>query len=144
VTSRERIRAVVDRHVATVGTADADALAALYAPDAAFEDPGGSAPYVGREAIRAQFASVLTSPRRTELLRVAIVGNEVALLFRATSGDVDPALADDLADCLDLPLNDDLHRVPSHPFMRARRTPATRTAAPPHQCGLQEPDLFRP
>lgn len=47
----------------------------------------GSAPYVGREAIRAQFASVLTSPRRTELLRVAIVGNEVALLFRATSGD---------------------------------------------------------
>jgi steroid Delta-isomerase len=87
VISRERIRAVVDRHVATVGTADADALAALYAPDAAFEDPAGSAPYVGREAIRAQFASVLTSPRRTELLRVAIVGNEVALLFRATSGD---------------------------------------------------------
>lgn len=84
--SRERIRAVVDRHVATVGTADADALAALYAPDAAFEDPAGSAPYVGREAIRAQFASVLTSPRRTELLRVAIAGNEVALLFRATSG----------------------------------------------------------
>ena len=33
MTSRERIRAVVDRHVATVGTADADALAALYAPD---------------------------------------------------------------------------------------------------------------
>jgi steroid Delta-isomerase len=87
VISRERIRAVVDRHVATVGTADADALAALYAPDAAFEDPAGSAPYVGREAIRAQFASVLTSPRRTELLRVAIAGNEVALLFRATSGD---------------------------------------------------------
>ncbi len=87
MTSRERIRAVVDRHVATVGTADADALAALYAPDAAFEDPAGSAPYVGREAIRAPFASVLTSPRRTELLRVAIVGNEVALLFRATSGD---------------------------------------------------------
>lgn len=86
MTSRERIRAVVDRHVATVGTADA--LAALYAPDAAFEDPGGLDPlYVGREAIRAQFASVLTSPRRTELLRVAIVGNEVALLFRATSGD---------------------------------------------------------
>lgn len=87
MTSRERIRAVVDRHVATVRTADADSLAALYAPDAAFEDPAGSAPYVGREAIRAQFASVLTSPRRTELLRVAIVGNEVALLFRATSGD---------------------------------------------------------
>lgn len=41
MTSRERIRAVVDRHVAPVGTADADA-------------------YVGREAIRAQFASVLT------------------------------------------------------------------------------------
>jgi hypothetical protein len=73
--------------VATVGTADADALAALYAPSGAFEDPAGSAPYVGRQAIRAQFASVLTSPRRTELLRVAIVGNEVALLFRATSGD---------------------------------------------------------
>jgi hypothetical protein len=86
VTSREWIRAVVDRHhVATVGTADA--FAALYAPDAAFEDPAGSASYVGREAIRAQFASILTSPRRTELLRVAIVGNEVALLFRDTSGD---------------------------------------------------------
>ena len=50
--------------------------------------PGGLGPlYVGREAIRAQFASVLTSPRCTELLRVGIVGNEVALLFRATSGD---------------------------------------------------------
>ena len=45
MTLRERIRAVVDRHVATVRTADADSLAALYAPDAAFEDPAGSAPY---------------------------------------------------------------------------------------------------
>lgn len=87
MTARERILAVVDRHVAAVGAADADALAALYAPDAAFEDPAGSAPYVGREAIRAQFASVLTSPRRTELLRVAVVGREAALLFRATSDD---------------------------------------------------------
>jgi ketosteroid isomerase-like protein len=34
MTLRERIRAVVDRHVATVGTADTDSLAALYAPDA--------------------------------------------------------------------------------------------------------------
>lgn len=87
MTSREQIRAVVDRHVAAVGAADADALAALYAPDAAFEDPAGSTPYVGREAIRSQFASVLTSPRRTELLWVAIVGSEVALLFRATSSE---------------------------------------------------------
>lgn len=83
----DRIRVAVDRHVAGVAAADADALAALYAEDGFFEDPAGRQRHTGRAAVRRHFATVIEGPRDVTLLSLAVVGQEVALLFRAVSPD---------------------------------------------------------
>jgi steroid delta-isomerase len=88
VSLEDRIRAAVDRHVAGVAAADADPLAALYAEDGFFEDPAGGQRHIGRDAVRRHFAAVPSkSPHDVRLLSLAVVGQEVALLFRAVSRD---------------------------------------------------------
>jgi uncharacterized protein (TIGR02246 family) len=87
VSLEDRIRAAVVRHVAGVAAADADALAALYAEDGFFEDPAGGQRHTGRDAVRRHFATAIDGPRDVRLLSLAVVGQEVALLFRAVSPD---------------------------------------------------------
>jgi steroid Delta-isomerase len=84
VASAEEIRGTIEAHVAAVGTADADVVASLYAADAELQDPAGTTVAVGRSAIRRHFAAVLTEPRETELVFVAVTDHHAAFHFRAT------------------------------------------------------------
>ncbi|PRX27350.1 steroid delta-isomerase [Paraburkholderia sp. BL18I3N2] len=51
----EHIRSVFVRYAATLQAGDAEGIAALFAPGAVLQDPIGTPPYVGREAIRSFF-----------------------------------------------------------------------------------------
>ena len=82
--SRERINATVEAHCVAVGHADADAVASLYADDAAIEDPAGGDPVRGVAAIRDHFAHVLTERRDIEIVLVAVAGHHAAVHLRAT------------------------------------------------------------
>ena len=53
--SPEHIRAVMARYAVLMQTADADAIATLFAEDAVLEDPVGTPAHVGRDAIRTFF-----------------------------------------------------------------------------------------
>jgi len=53
--SPEHIRAVMERYAVLMQAADADAIAMLFAEDATVEDPVGTPPHVGRDAVRAFF-----------------------------------------------------------------------------------------
>lgn len=73
---------VVQRYVDALNASDLDAIVALYADDATVEDPVGSEPQRGIEAIRAFYAKSLKLP-----LQVALQGavratvNEAAFAF---------------------------------------------------------------
>ncbi|MDP8909768.1 MAG: nuclear transport factor 2 family protein [Chloroflexota bacterium] len=82
--SKEEITATIAAHVAAVGAADADAVAALYGADAELQDPAGTTVAVGRSAIRRHFAAVLTAPREMQLVFVAVTDHRPAVHFRAT------------------------------------------------------------
>ena len=89
--SRERVREVVDRYVELVATGTADEIVALYAEDAAVEDPVGSEPRVGHAAIRELYATLEGLDQRTRLLTVRIAGGEAAFHFEvATLADGAP------------------------------------------------------
>lgn len=51
----ERIRNVFAAYAHGLSSGDAEGLAALFAPDGVLEDPIGTSPHVGREAIRRFF-----------------------------------------------------------------------------------------
>ncbi len=48
-------------HCRLMSEGDLDGLLALYAPEATFEDPVGSGPQTGREALRAHLESAMTA-----------------------------------------------------------------------------------
>lgn len=52
----QEMEAVVHRYVAALNAADLEAIVALYTEDAVVEDPVGSPPHRGRDAIRAFYA----------------------------------------------------------------------------------------
>lgn len=83
----DRVRETVDRHLAALAAADADALAELYAEDGFFEDPAGGRRHTGRDEVRQHFAAAIEGPRDVTLLSLAVVGREAAMLFRAVSAD---------------------------------------------------------
>jgi steroid delta-isomerase len=87
----EHIRAVFARYCELVTRSDCDAIALLYAPDATVEDPVGSPPHRGREAIR-EFYRASAGAVRLELEgRVRVAGNAgaAAMIARPTA---DPSL----------------------------------------------------
>ncbi len=53
----DELRAAVDRYVTTINGRDAEAMAALFTPDAIQADPASQPPNVGREAITAFFTN---------------------------------------------------------------------------------------
>jgi steroid Delta-isomerase len=79
----ERIRELVLRYLATFATGDIEARIALFAPDASFEDPVGTPPMIGHDALRAFFSQSGGMKISAELERIAICGNEAAFAFRA-------------------------------------------------------------
>ncbi len=84
---RSQICAACDRYVSAVDGADVEAILALYADTAVVEDPVGSEPKVGKEALRAFYAGSLgpaVSARRIGPITVA--ADHAAFQFRV---DVD-------------------------------------------------------
>ncbi len=84
---RSQICAACDRYVSAVDAADVEAILALYSDDAVVEDPVGSEPKVGKEALRAFYAGSLgpaISARRIGPITAA--GDHAAFQFRV---DVD-------------------------------------------------------
>lgn len=80
--SHETMVDVVHRYIAALNASDLDAVVALYAPDASVEDPVGSAPHVGLEAIRAFYAGSVALGLKVQLQGdVRAVANEVVFAF---------------------------------------------------------------
>lgn len=74
--------AAVHAYVAALNAGDLDAIVALYADDASVEDPVGSKPLVGIEAIRAFYArSTAIALQVTLDGEVRVAGNECAFPF---------------------------------------------------------------
>ena len=82
--STERIREVVERYVALVGSGTADEIVALYTDGATVEDPVGSDVLTGVEAIRGFYATLEGLEQETRLLTLRAaylmdtVGNKAA------------------------------------------------------------------
>jgi steroid delta-isomerase len=79
--SNEDARAVVERYVELVASGTADEVTALFAEDATVEDPIGTEPHVGHEAIRGFFATLAGLDRRTRLVTLRAGGGQAAFHF---------------------------------------------------------------
>jgi len=80
---RTHIVSVCDRYVELLTAGDHEGIVALYADDAWIEDPVGSERKVGKDALRAFYATDHgVTPVMTRLGPVCVVGNEAAFQFR--------------------------------------------------------------
>ncbi len=79
----KHIREVFQRYVDLVTAGDADAIAALYAPDATLEDAMGSPRHEGRDEIRAFYAASAGTVRLELEGRVRVVPGEGACAMTA-------------------------------------------------------------
>jgi steroid delta-isomerase len=80
--SRDQLEEAVRRYVDAVGRQDLDATLALFAPDARQEDPVGTPPNVGHDAIRGFFARAYAGPFTTTLTGPLLVtGDHAAVHF---------------------------------------------------------------
>lgn len=81
--SRAEICATCDQYIALLSEGDTEGIVALYDPDARVEDPLGSEPKYGHEAIRGFYAAIAgVSLTATRLGPVTVVGHEAAFQFR--------------------------------------------------------------
>jgi steroid delta-isomerase len=83
--TRDHIETAVRQYVDAVGRQDLEATLALFAEDARQEDPVGSPPNVGREAIRAFFERAFRGAFTTTLTGPLLVtGDHAAVHFVIT------------------------------------------------------------
>jgi steroid delta-isomerase len=83
--SREQVEATVRGYVEAVGRQDLDATVALFAEDATQEDPVGTPPNVGRDAIRRFFERAYRGTFSTTLTGPLLVtGDHAAVHFVIT------------------------------------------------------------
>lgn len=77
------IRDVVEQYVKLVGAGPTEDIVALYAPDAVVEDPIGTEPKQGHDAIREFYDVIAGLERETSLApeTVRIAGNHAAFVF---------------------------------------------------------------
>ena len=83
MTDRSALCAVCDHYIAAVAAGDVDGVMSLYADSPRIEDPVGSEPRIGSEAVRAfyaQNAAHTFSARR--IGPVTVVGDRAAFQFR--------------------------------------------------------------
>jgi steroid delta-isomerase len=89
--TREQIQSTIESYVDAVGRHDLEATVAVFAEDAVQEDPIGSAPNVGRDAIREFFAKSYAAAFSTTLTGPLLVtGDHAAVHFTIsveTGGD---------------------------------------------------------
>lgn len=77
----EQIGAAVENYVRLVGSGSADDVVALFAADAVLEDPVGTDPRVGHEAIREFYQVIENLDRSTELVTLRVAGQGAAFVF---------------------------------------------------------------
>jgi steroid delta-isomerase len=85
----EQIRAIVDRYIELFSAGDAEGWSQLFAADAFHEDPVGTPPNEGRDAVKAFYVNTQTmfGSARLEAAEEAIVlGNEAIVTLRAIAG----------------------------------------------------------
>lgn len=81
-TPADPLEAVVHAYVRALNEQDLEAIVALYADDATVEDPVGTEPVRGREAIRAFYARSVALPLQVRLEGpVRVAGRECAFAF---------------------------------------------------------------
>jgi steroid delta-isomerase len=76
--TREQVVATVEQYVEAVGRQDLDATLALFAEGARQEDPVGTPPNVGRDAIRKFFERAYAGPFTTSLTGPLLVTRDHA------------------------------------------------------------------
>ena len=80
--SYDAMVAVVQRYVDALNAGDLEGIVALYAADATVEDPVGSPPHVGIEAVRTFYARSTALPLKVQLQGpVRAVANEAVFAF---------------------------------------------------------------
>ncbi|HEX4016598.1 MAG TPA: nuclear transport factor 2 family protein [Frankiaceae bacterium] len=81
--TREEICATCDQYIALLTKGDTEGIVALYDPNARVEDPLGTEPKYGHEAIRGFYSAVAgVTLTATRLGPVTVVGHEAAFQFR--------------------------------------------------------------
>jgi len=101
----EQVRAVVDAYVRAFATKDRALYVSLFADGGTVEDPIGSPPVAGREALGAFFdAATAAGPLTLELAPdgVRVAGNHVAFAFTLHLGGGPPPLVLPVIDTFDL------------------------------------------
>lgn len=81
----EAIRATVLAYLAALQSGSSAEVVALYTDDATLEDPAGSEPRIGREAIAQFYSAVDGTPQHTELMSLRVSGHSAAFHFRVTT-----------------------------------------------------------
>ena len=83
--TKEEIKSLVETYVAAVGRQDLEATLAVFAADAYQEDPIGTPPNVGIDAVRGFFERSFGVPFTTELTGpVLVTGDHAAFHFTIT------------------------------------------------------------
>jgi steroid delta-isomerase len=84
VPTSEELRALIARYVSTLNSRDPEAIASLFAEDAAQADPASNPPNVGRDAIRAFFTDSIAASEGWTFAAplVHTCGNQVAITFQ--------------------------------------------------------------
>lgn len=94
-----KIRAAIEGYAAAFDNDDVDAILALYADECSVEDPVGTTPVVGRDAVRAFYErSMKAHPRLTLQPPFRIAGNEAAFAFTGVVDTADGKLQFDVID----------------------------------------------
>ena len=76
------MRAIVEQYLALVAKGTAEQITALYTPGATLEDPVGSDPHVGTDAVLAFYKIIEPIERSTELVSFKAAGNVAVFEFR--------------------------------------------------------------
>ena len=82
----EHIRKTIDRYIEFMNAADFDSIAELYAADATLEDPIGTEPLHGREAVRKFYASAVGNVTLELTGTPRVAAGQVAFPMRARIG----------------------------------------------------------
>jgi steroid delta-isomerase len=83
--TNEQAEATVRTYLGLVATGSGAEIAALYAEDAVLEDPVGSTPLHGREAIQAFYTTIESLKITTELLSIRTAAGEAAFHFHIST-----------------------------------------------------------
>jgi len=103
--SNDHIRKVVGLYVEFMNASNVDGIADLYALDATIEDPIGTEPHHGREAIRKFYAASAGHVTLELTGNPRVAGGEVAFPMRATLGE------DQVIEIIDVMAFDDDGRI---------------------------------